>query len=354
MSGIKSWERRVKRGLLPVAPAVLPRRRGGAPDAGGVNKALVFRLDQRIGNGLLALPLLRAIRASRPGAEIHFFIHHPIASLLEATTSGLVDRFWPYDQAATMRPPWRYLTLFERLRKERFDAAFTLSNPDGFSFSQAVMGRCIRPRCLVGFDPPPASAYFDVAVPSSTRRHYTESMVDLWRAFVPAARVELGGLRVPEPLRERVRAETGARGGVLFWLGATGGKGLPVLLVERVREHLASRGIAMRFLAGPADRATLDRYPEPIRARAEIWTRPLLDTAALFRCFDAIVAPDTGPLHLAVALDLPTLGLFTTTSLDQYGYADGARRFTVRWADTAEAAENLELALAGLRAALPR
>ena len=88
MSAVKTWERRAKRALLRVAPRLLPRRSGAAPDLRRADRILVFRLDQRIGNGLLALPLLRAVRASKPGAELHFFIHHPIATLFKAAVEG--------------------------------------------------------------------------------------------------------------------------------------------------------------------------------------------------------------------------------------------------------------------------
>jgi ADP-heptose:LPS heptosyltransferase len=335
----KSLERSLKRLTRPALLFLLSRPARKAPAPADVRKVLVFRLDQRIGNGILLLPLLRSLRASRPDAEIHLLIHRPVAELFRLAAPGLVDRIRPYDQPAMMRRPWSYLGLIAALRRERFDAVLTSHNPDNVSLSQALAGRLIRPRWLIGFDWEGNGRFYDVPVSSSADKPYAEAMVDLWRAVDPEATVPSGHLRVPPDAAARLAGAVpqAARGGVLVWLGATGSKGLPPEVLACVLEHFAGRDdLPVQIAAGPADAERLARYPAAVRERALIWKRPLTETAAFLAAFRLVVSGDTGPMHLAAALGVPTLTVFVRSSMRQYGYRDGGRHRSLAWKGTEE------------------
>lgn len=336
---IKSLEKAFKRLLKGLLLGVLPQSSTEKPRLDEVHKILVFRLDQRIGNGILLLPLLRAIRTSRPAGEIHLLIHHPVAELFRVAAGNLIDRLWPYNQPALMKQPWQYLTLFGKLRRERFDVVITSHNPDNFSLSQALAGRFFKPRWLIGFDWQENARFYDLAVPSSTAKPYAEAMVDLWRALSPGAAFIAGGLQLPAEAISRVSAKfpPAAGGGILIWLGATGNKVLPgdifSYLYEQIREH---SDLPVQFAAGPADLEPLSRYPRWIQEKTLLWKESLIETAAFFSCFKLFISGDTGPMHLAAALDLPTLTIFVDSNIQQYGYNDGERHFSLLWKNTPE------------------
>lgn len=345
---LKSLERRFKRLLKQVLLRILPPSRREQPRLSEIRKILIFRLDQRIGNGILLLPLLRAIRSSLPESEIHFLIHYPIAELYRETSTGLIDKIWPYNQPALMKHPWRYLTLLRKLRREKFDLIITSHNPDNFSLSQAIFGRLFKPRWLVGFNWQDNARFYDIAVTSHTDKHYSEAMVDLWRAFDPAAECRYGGLQVPQEVREKVIKEFPqfAEGGVLIWLGATGNKILPgevfAFLYEQLRKE---SGQAVHFAAGPADEPHLRSYPQWIQEQTTIWKAPLLESAAFFSLFNLFASGDTGPMHLAVALNRPTLTIFIDSNMKQYGYNDGGQHFSLFWQDTTEGRQKINQVL---------
>lgn len=335
----KSLEKTFKRLLKGFLLAILPQSAKEKPRPGDLRKILVFRLDQRIGNGILLLPLLRAIRASRPAAEIHLLIHHPVADLFRAAAGSLIDRLWPYNQPALMKHPWQYLALFWKLRRERFDVVITSHNPDNFSLSQALAGRFFKPRWLVGFDWKENARFYDLAVPSSAAKPYADAMVDLWRALDPGAAFIAGGLQVPAEVISRVTAKfpSAAGGGILIWLGATGNKVLPGDIFSYLYEQIRKHGdFPVQFAAGPADVKRLSRYPQWIQEKTLLWKEPLLETAAFFSCFRLFVSGDTGPMHLAAALGIPTLTIFVDSNIEQYGYHDGERHFSLLWKNTPE------------------
>jgi heptosyltransferase I len=97
-------------------------------------------------------------------------------------------------------------------------------------------------------------------------------------------------------------------------------KDWPAECYARVMEHVAGRGLQALVVGGPSPRecevaaaiAAATRAAVSIglteSVRATLWQ---LAGAAL------VVSPDTGPLHAAVAMDVPTIGL--------YGYSDPRR-----------------------------
>ncbi len=338
---LKTVELKFKHGFKAVLLLLLPRRPKPAPELAAVRKVLVFRLDQRIGNGILLLPLLGAIRASGSRIELHFLIHYPVAELMARAAPGnLLTRIWPYHQRALLRRPWRYLSLLRNLRRENFDVVITSHNPDNFSLSQALFGRWIRPRWLVGFDARDSRAFYDVAVKSSTEKHYGDAMIDLWRVVDPAAQFRIGGLKLPAEQVEEMKQREGA-GGVLLWLGATGSKVLPAAVITFLYQQSVASACPVQLAAGPADAAYLQTLPAEIRDRTRLWHAPLTETAAFFAGFDVFFSGDTGPMHLAAALDIPTLTIFVNSNLRQYGYHDGQRHFSLLWRDTPEDREKL-------------
>jgi heptosyltransferase-2/heptosyltransferase-3 len=336
---IKSLERVFKSILKQFLLRILPQAAKEVPRLEEIHKVLIFRLDQRVGNGILLLPLLKAIRASRPESEIHFLIHYPIAELYQRATAKLIDKIWPYNQPALMKRPWKYLSLLRNIRREKFDVVLTSHNPDNFSLSQAIFGRLFKPRWLVGFNWKDNARFYDFAVASSTEKHYAEAMVDLWRAFDPAALCRFGGLGISAEEKQTVTRKYPqfAEGGILIWLGATGNKILPgdifAYLYEQLRKASA---MPVFFAAGPADQELLRQYPDWIREQTTIWKAPLPESAAFFSLFSLFVSGDTGPAHLAAALNLPTLTIFVGSSIQQYGYHDGKKHFSLFWQGVTE------------------
>ncbi len=353
----KRLENRGKRLLNGLLLRLLPRREI-REFPGRFHKILVLRLDQRIGNGILLLPLLYAIRESQPGTELHLVLHAPVSRLIARYTHGLVDVFWHYDQRHLLTNPFRFVKWAWRLRREHFDLILSSHNPDNFSLSQALLGRWCRPGMLVGFRWKDSPQYYHLAVASSAEKHYSEAQLDLWRRFDPAATLKWGGLEVPESLVRQKFARWNLplpENTALLWLGATGDKVIPAGLLAFLYEQIRKQtGLEVQPALGPADRHLLEILPEWLRAKTLLWERNLEDTAVFFRAFRLFVSGDTGPMHLAVALGLPTLTLFVRSKMEQYGYQDGERHFSLRIGEKEDDRERIRQALRQLAGRLNR
>jgi ADP-heptose:LPS heptosyltransferase len=63
----------------------------------------------------------------------------------------------------------------------------------------------------------------------------------------------------------------------------------------------------------PAEKALVDSITEQIEGAHSATHLPLLTTAALIKRMELMIANDTGPMHLAFAQKIPTIGLFAPT-----------------------------------------
>jgi heptosyltransferase-3 len=313
-------------------------------DINQFRKILVFRLDQRLGNGILLLPLLNAIRKRLPDAELHLLIHGPVAEALGLYVDLKIDRFWPYRQKHLLSNPLRFLRWAISLRRQHYDLIISSHNPDNFSLSQAILGRWCNPQLLIGFDWKDNRDFYDVAVRSSAEKHYADAQLDLWRCFDPSAELKWIHFKVPEsdsagtewPFKQRDISKRAA----IFWLGSTGSKIFPPPLISPLAEIIKrSPDIQLFYALGPSDKKLLSRYPEWLRPEIVIWERPLIETIRLFTGFSLFVSADTGPMHIAVALGIPTLTIFSTSSVVQYGYSDGKKHFSLNY-DGSDADKN--------------
>ncbi|HEY0841063.1 MAG TPA: lipopolysaccharide heptosyltransferase family protein, partial [Vulgatibacter sp.] len=146
--------------VIALARVVFGKPRSLPP--GEVRKVLVIRTDERVGNVLLTIPLLRALRQGLPNARI-VFLH---AASKAALVKGLpyADRFEPFEKKRFFRHPVAFFSRLWRLRRERFDVAIEAGHYHAFSLTAALLARAMGARQVVGHDRGPARHFFDHAV----------------------------------------------------------------------------------------------------------------------------------------------------------------------------------------------
>ncbi len=344
---LKTLERGGKRILTRLLQWVFPRKSVPANFIPR-ERLLVFRLDNRIGNGVMLLPLLQGIRHTAPHLQVDVLITSAVAQLFTSYGRHLVHQIIPYDQATLFRNPLRWLGFIRQLRQAGYQLVISSSNPDAFSLSQALFARLISRGFTLGFRWKESPRFYDITVASTTQKHYADAQVDLWRYFYPNTPFLLGGLSISPQIIQQMRRtwpET-ATGDALLWIGATGDKALPEGAVSFLYEVLLKAGFhSVVLAAGPADHHQIRNYSPKLQEKIVIWDRPLTETAVYFTGFRLFVSGDTGPMHVAVAVGTPTITLFTTTNRSQYGYQDGIRHFSFQWDGSARVKTAIEKAV---------
>ena len=276
-------------------------------------KVLVFRLDNKLGNAILLLPLVQSIKNSIPNIEIDVMYSSNYAQVFENHPD--IHSSIIYDQKYLLKNPFRYFTLIKQLRQNKYDVVFSSTNSNSFSVSQSLFAGFLKSKLTVGFDWKESTELHTDIVKGNTNVHYSEAQIDLWRYFDKNAIVENPKIyfvldSVPKSGKEKV----------LFWLGATGNKILTKDLFEDIFSFLKENNIAFQLAAGPHDEHLLNRYPSVKKEKIVFLKGSLKDTAKFFKQFQLIIIPDTGPTHLAVALGIPTVQVFVNSDPVWYAY----------------------------------
>jgi len=274
---------------------------------------LIVRLPNWLGDTVMAVPALRALRAARPDARVALV--GPWATLLAG--HGLADVLVPYARSWGAR-----LAKWDEVRALAAAEAILLPS----SFESALAAWYWKASRRVGFDAGGRRALLTDAIPVPAPR---EHQIDEYALVVAGLDVEVPD-RVPRltppaddsPERSTIRrllAEAGAaRDGhpiVGIHLGAAYGpsKLWPRERVAELCRMLSARGEIPLLLGTGDDRVAAERIAGETSARSLVGRdRPEL-LPALLAELDALVCGDTGVGHLAAAGGTPVVALFGPT-----------------------------------------
>ncbi len=279
-------------------------------------KVLVVRVD-RLGDLVLSLPVFAAGKAARPDWEFHALVAPGCAPLVESDPN--VAAVWTWSPVAG---PAAGAELVAALRAERFDAALLLqfNAPLARLLKQAGIGRLHGPLSK------PASWFLlnrgTWQRRSRSGRHEMDLNLELLarmlgarlptagpvRLHVSAAQEQIGRdfRREMAPGAERVAfVHPGSGGSALDWDPArfahlagqlADQPGWRVFVTGQGGDGPAVLGMQAAGL-DPRVGVLLDRYG-------------LREFLGVLSAGDAFIGPSTGPLHLASALGLGTVGIF--------------------------------------------
>lgn len=315
-------KRGLRLGLLRLVGAAAGAVRPTEPVAGRV---LVVRPDH-LGDLLLTTAVLRALRATRPEAEIVALIgpwSGPVLAGNADVDAVLTYRFPWFDRARLPPLGERYAAagaLATRLRTLGAEEAIVL-RPDHWwgALAAALAGVPRR----VGFAVPECSPFLTHVHPIRHREHVVrgglrlavgDALAEAARPGDPATRFEVappasraaGGLvRAAglDPSRPFVVLHPGA---------STPTKGWPAERWAALVDWLAERRLPTLLVAGPGEERQLAPIVEAARARPTRLARPpsLAELAALLAAARLALGLDSAAMHLATALGTPSLRLY--------------------------------------------
>jgi ADP-heptose:LPS heptosyltransferase len=299
-----------------------------------------------IGDCLFTTPAIRALRTAYPEAVLVAAVPPVNRDLLESN---------PCLSEVLVRPlrgvvhHWR---LLQEIRRRQFDLVISFQEK---SFFYAALARLSGARLTVSLQHWRTQPFYHRIVPAIPEHHEVERYHAIAQAVLgpQAMRDEGRGMRDEEPisliprpssliprrpgamelhvsLDHRAKAEA-----LLANLGMTGDA--PLIGINPGASMKSKRWPTERFAAVAGDLAAgydarilvLGGSDDEGRAAAIARAVPgalsvagrtrLGETAALLRRCRLLVSGDTGPLHMAVALGIPSIGLFGPTDPERYG-----------------------------------
>lgn len=281
-----------------------------AISAGAVQRVLV-RFPNWLGDTVLALPTLRALRGALPGAEL-WCLGPWVGPILE-TETGVARRLAPPRRVGAR------LAQARRLQQARFDLALILPN----SFETALAGWLSGARWRVGYGEGRRRLLTHALRSRAEPVHQVASYLRLLAPLgveaqpaTPTLAVDTARRVAARRLLDEVGLPPGARKAGLQLGAALGPAKLwPAERIGQLATRLEGRGISVVLLGAPQATglaaAVQAAAPAPIRSLVGRDTPALLP--ALIAELDTFVGADSGPAHVAAAVGVPAVTLFGPT-----------------------------------------
>jgi lipopolysaccharide heptosyltransferase I len=288
-----------------------------------------------LGDVIHALPMAAAIRRHRPQARITWLIEEREQILLR--DNPVVDesvivplRRW----RDSLSSPGRLLQsmsevkrLARHLREASIDVAIDVQ---GWAHKTSPFMLLTRAPVRIGFDRAHARDPFS---PLATNRHVTPPATAQHIVDQNLALLEPLGISATGPAEFPLPAFAEAEARAAAWRAAHGltpDRRIVVLLPstrgeakrwpagsyrELSRRLLADENVCVVVLGGPGEEPILDAVREGLPTQRSLaWAPgPIPDLVAMLRHPHLVIGNDTGPLHVAAARGVPSLGLFGPT-----------------------------------------
>ncbi len=326
MGRIKTLERSGKRALMRGVGRLLSARPMTVDEFRRlrVERILVIRQHNQMGDMMLAVPALRAIRETYPDARIAV-----VSSTLNRGVlahSPYVDEVFTYDK----RNPASTPRLIRALRARRFDVAIVLHTVS-FSFTSIALAVLSGARVRVGstshrVGDSLTGSYLNLTLPLptdaelATMNEAEHNLYPLRAAGISTD--DIAPLLVPGPESERWADETARAcwpaGTVRLAVHPGAGKSENIWPPERFAEVVdalaRTRSVSLAVVEGPADGTAVQAFEAACRVPGVvIRAHPILDVAALLRRADLVLCNDTGVMHVAASARARVLAVFGPT-----------------------------------------
>lgn len=276
---------------------------------------LVLRMSG-VGDVLWTTPFLRALRRGFPKAKIHFVVRQACASVLWNNPD--VDELLVYSGGSLPRQ----IEFLREIRNRRCDLSIDLVGTPRTAIQSLVSGSRER----IGFDFGYRRLFYNRVLSAREANHGHEVEFNLFALkaldLPEAGRELVYNLTLEErEFQKRVWRELGCnQEDKVIGLLPTGGWACKRWPVENyIGLGKAGSGSGRRrflvFWGNPAEERDARTICEGIGPKASIAPRTTLrQMAALLSGCAAVVGNDTGPLHIATALGIPTVSFYGPTS----------------------------------------
>ncbi|HXA06171.1 MAG TPA: lipopolysaccharide heptosyltransferase II [Bryobacteraceae bacterium] len=287
---------------------------------------ILIRATNWVGDAVMSLPAIRAVRARFPDAQITVLARPWVADLYARETA--INRVIPYSAASGFRHLSAKLRAARVLRAERFDCAILLQN----AFEAAAIawlagiprriGYARDGRSVLLTDPIPVPKPGDIAL--HQRFYYLEL---LRRAHLIDELPDVEAIRLEgrEAVADEGRRRFGERGLALPVIGVSPGaaygnakRWLPERFAEAALEVAGSCGASVAVFGSPGERKLCQLVADMIERggvrvsnlAGETALREFIEMAAACRVF---LTNDSGAMHIASAAGVPTVAVFGAT-----------------------------------------
>jgi ADP-heptose:LPS heptosyltransferase len=283
------------------------------------------------GDAVLMTPALRAIRNHFPNSELHLLVPEEIAPLFQHLS--WLDRVWAMPRRRGSASPGRTWPVVRALRRERFDRSVDFASNDRGAISSFLIGA----RRRLGWAQPGGFlgrrfCYHQRVVLETRLEHESARMMHLLSAWDI----------VPGPLEPEIQSDPALdaaatellpeRAVLCHMASSQPNRQWPVRQWAAFYEVAVAAGqrIAFTTATGVREQSLTDELKKLAPAAPVLPPVPGLALfLALLKRANVFISGDTGPLHFAAGVGVPTIALFGPSSPTRWAPVGARHRILI-------------------------
>ena len=282
------------------------------------SKILVINL-MHIGDLLLVTPVLKTLRSNYPKAHIALLADAKLRDLVKDNQH--IDELIEIDKKGYHNNLLNYFKFIGEIRNKKFDIAINLHANERASFIAAFSGA----KKIVGYATFGAGLFFDKIMENTKAiKHQIHSHFDVLKEAVGVSTIDDGGLEMwltNEAKDEADKLWRNSYGTDTVVVGFNVGASWETKrwcdeYFAIVADKLLENGYGVAFFGGPMDeilvKKTIEQMKHKNHEKLKIFTGKLSlqELGAMLKRCAVFLTNDSGPMHIAVALDVPVVTMF--------------------------------------------
>lgn len=295
-------------------------------------KILVINM-MHIGDLLVTTPFLHALRNSFPKSHIALLADDKLKDLV--VNNRNIDELILIKKKGYHNKLSNYIKFVKEIRKKNFDLVINLHANERASFCAAFS----KGKKIVGYSTFGPHLMFDKLMKNRNKiKHQVEAHFDVLREHLDISEIADNGIDMWLDEKSQKDAD-------LIWQEAFGAEKVKAVALNigaswptkrwrydyyaELADKLLDLGYGVIYLGGDMDKEVVDKAISLMKNKdhdkLKVFTGKLtlFQLAAVLRKCDCLVTNDSGPMHIAVAMDVPLVAMFGPSPvLGFYPYND--------------------------------
>ncbi len=280
------------------------------------------------GNIVMALPTIRAIRKKYPNAEITFLTHSINKTIIQNDPS--INEVICFDIVNIFKTVISIPSFFSEIKKKQFDMAIDFEQ---FSRFSALISLLSGAKIRIGFDTlgQKREKLFNIQVKYNDNNHTSKTFGDIGKAL--KVKIDFNDRKIfletkdKEKIDSLLKSENINKIDTLVGIHPGCGLNNPKRKWEKEKiaelaDFLIDKyGVKIFFTGSSREKSLIKKIQELMNHESADFSDKvdLKELAELISRCKAFVSSDTGPLHLASAMEIPVISFFGPNTPLLYG-----------------------------------
>jgi ADP-heptose:LPS heptosyltransferase len=264
-----------------------------------------------MGNIVLMNAGIAGLKSACPQAQIDILAPSAFAEIMRA--NGNVDRIMPVAKREYFIEPWKLFNLIRDIRNREYELAINCSDVNSQSSTEAIYTLLSGAKVTAGWKMG-RRRIFDVEVGRySGTAHATQMYLLLFSGI-------LGRKLVGSPFLELNTAQRLKQGPVAgINCGGRDSKRISMDVLLEIAGKIAATGVRVEFILGPHEDGLRRKMQQGLPSGCVLMpSMGLGRLATTIGGYSIFISSDTGPMHLAWALGVPTIAIFQDSEIEKF------------------------------------